>query len=210
MQDHRGRDRFVDLGDAGNIHLRGFFVAAVRGPDGDRQSHDARLLHEFYRVIDFGVHEFGDFLFRRSDVAQLTFDRDSAGGAEVHDLFGLGGVFLEREGRTVEHDPRAAVTQSAHDRHEARPVVQVEADRHFGLFSPFQDGRSKVEGRAVLEQTGVRLNDDRRLGLFSRVDDPHGRFHVVGVEGRDREGFRLGNRQNVFEFNEHFEVSLKT
>ena len=188
----RGRNQTARLGIYGAL-LRRELVGAVRRTDRDGQRIDAGLRDEINDLLGFGVVALlgGNLVFDAGQHAQLALDRHVELVSIFNDLLRQGDVFVVGKRRTVDHYRREAHIDAALAGLERVSVVEVQHDLGLGptqllgiLHGAF--GHVAQQGLVgVVTRTLRYLEDHRRLGLGSSLDDGLELLHVVEVESGD-------------------------
>jgi len=171
----------------------------VAGPNGNSKRIHTCFLDKFNGLIGIGQvgHDIiytDNILFNSAKLSQFGLYNNAIVMCIVHDLFGQLNVVLERVMRTVDHHGGKSVIDALFAGFERIPMIQVHADRNFGVFS---DCNINDEPRLTLKEAIIDLLEPLGIpvsyGLsFGHIDSmvtiPNG---IVARMDADRNTFRI-------------------
>ncbi|MPN51543.1 hypothetical protein SDC9_199191 [bioreactor metagenome] len=155
----------MDIADAHGqgVHAR-FGKKAQRLPGVGVRNGGCRLILPAAYPADFGFHIHG-----------LSVGHGHYLPGEAH-------VFRKGQVRAVKHDGGEAQPDGFFHTVHGQAVVQMDRHLHLGTPGGLQHGRpDHVQGRCLKPGLG-NLQDDRRLGLFRRRQNPKDHFKVCHAE----------------------------
>lgn len=133
-----------------------------------------------------------DLILDTGENTELGLDSDIELMCIVSDLLGEGDILLVREGRPVDHDGREAHVNAALADLERITVVQMEDNlrilpsEFLGILYSALCHVAKESLVCVVARTLAHLQDNRRLGLGSGLNDGLKLLHIVEIECRYR------------------------
>ena len=183
---------------------------AVAGTKGAGQRVTARLLHELLSlswVGQAGVALFDDdIFFDATEHAEFGLDGDTFGVSAVNDPFGDRDVFLEGFVGSVDHDGTEGAGIDAIVAGLFVTVIQMD-----GINCVRVDVACSADNRLKHALVGVfagslgDLDDKRRLGIDSTLEEAHRLLGVVNIESTNGV-FAVGVLEELCSSNDHVSV----
>jgi hypothetical protein len=187
--ERRGNEA-AGLGVAGA--LLGFeLVCAVAGTDGDCEGVATGAGREVDDFLGTGVVGFlcGNLVFDTGENAKLGLYGNIILVCIIGDFLGKGDVLFVRKGRSIDHNGAEAHIDAALAKLEAVAVVEVKDDlgmlpAEFLGICDSAFGHIAEKGLVgIITGAFADLEDNRRFGLCSGLDDGLELLHVIEVEG---------------------------
>ena len=157
--------------------------------DGDCQGVNPGSLNKFFHFVGIGIAGvlLGDnhLVLHTGQCAQLCLDNNAVIMGVLHYLTGNLNIFIERLGRSVNHNGGEPIFDALLTSFKGVAVIQMQGDGQSSFNFCRLNQLDKISGIGIAHGTGRDLEDHRSTALFCRLCNSLDNLHIVGIEGTD-------------------------